>query len=167
MVAGGTGWGLGYHNLHSEDVSQEAKITLDHESIIQGRFIDFRGQPVTGVTAMVVAIRGDYRGNSSYTKIGDAPPWPSPATSDHQGRFKLSGLSPLEAIWLETSSDRTARDRIKIEAGEDGRTKEKLIALAPAQTLEVRVTREDSSKPVPGAVVDVRAVRRAPESFFE
>ena len=79
-----------------------------------------------------------------------------------RGASSSGGLSPLEAIWLEVSSDRTARERIKIEAGQEGRTKEKLIALAPAQLLDVHVTREDTSKPVPGAVVNVRAVRQGP-----
>ena len=160
LVAGGNGWGLGHRRLDSVELSQEANITLDHEQVIQGRFIDFRGQPVPGVATIVVAVHSDYRGDWSYTAVGDAPPWPGPATSDQQGRFKLSGLSPLEAVWLEASSDRTAREHIKIEAGQEGRTKEKLIALAPAQALEVRVTREDTSKPMPGAVVSVRAERR-------
>ena len=161
VVAGGAGWGLGHRSIHSADLSQEANITLDREQIIQGRFIDFRGQPIPGVTTLVAAVGTDYRGDWSYIAVGDAPPWPSPVTSDQDGRFKLSGLSPLEAIWLETSSDKAARAHSKIEAGQEGRTKEKLIALAPAQALDVRVTREDTNKPLLGAAVNVTAVRRS------
>ncbi len=160
VVAGGIGWGLGYHDIHSEDVSQEANMTLDHEQVIQGRFIDFRAQPVPRAVVLVVGVRADYRGDGSYIAVGDAPPWPHPVTSDEHGRFKLSGLSPLEAVWLEVRSDRTARDRIKIEAGQEGRAKEKLIALAPAQTLDVHVVRGDTGKPVAGAEVNVRSVRQ-------
>jgi protocatechuate 3,4-dioxygenase beta subunit len=155
VFAGGTGWGLGHRSLDSVDLSQEANITLDHEQIIQGRFIDFQGQPIPGVTVLVAGVNRDYW---SYNAVGDAPPWPRPVTSDEQGRFKLSGLSPLEAIWMEASGDTTARAHIKIEAGQEGSTKEKPIALARAQALDVRVTREDTNKPMLGAVVNVRAV---------
>jgi beta-lactamase regulating signal transducer with metallopeptidase domain len=161
VVGGGAGWGLSHRSINSADLSQEANITLDREQIIHGRFVDIQGQPIPGVTTLVVAVGNDYRGDWSYTAVGDAPPWPSPVTSDQDGRFKLSGLSPLEAIWLEASSDKTARAHSKIEAGHEGRTKEKLIALAPAQALDVRVTREDTSKPMLGAAVNVTAVRRS------
>ncbi len=167
VVVGGTGWGLGHRSLNSANLSQEANITLDHEQIIQGRFIDFRGQPVPEVATRVIAVRDDYYGDWSYDTVGDAPPWPQPVTSDEHGRFKLRGLSPLDATWLEASSDTTARAHVKIEAGQEGRTKEKPIALAPAQLLDVRVTREDTNKPMLSATVNVRAVpqRRNRRSF--
>jgi hypothetical protein len=136
-------------------------ITLDHEQIIERRFIDFQGQPIPGVTALVAAVHNNYSDDWSYIAVGDAPPWPCPVTSDHEGRLKLSGLSPLESIWLDATTDRKAREHIKIQAGQEGRTKAKLIALAPALGLDVRVARVDTNKPMPGAMETVRAVRRS------
>jgi hypothetical protein len=80
----------------------------------------------------------------------------------------VEGLSGRLPVWLEIRSDRTARERIQIEAGDAGGTTEKLIALDYARLLDVHVTREDTRKPVAGALVVVTpSLGARPRGYIE
>jgi RNA polymerase sigma factor (sigma-70 family) len=152
LVVGGTGWALGGKDFESGLPSEDRTITLQPERILRGRFIDLQGQPITGVSVRV------YRYNSlPYEAVGEAPAWPGPVTTDDQGRFTLRGVGPNGSITLQATSDRHAGQMFRIDPGDEAWARETTFALSPAQVIEVRVTRADDGKPVPGAWVNVFA----------
>jgi len=155
LVAGATGWALGARAMEPNTTSADETITLQPERILRGRFIDLQGQPIAGVSVRVYQYNG-----LPYETAGEAPPWPGPVTTDGQGRFALRGTGPNGTLMLEARSDGHARQMFRIDPGDEAWARETNFALSPAQAIEVRVTRADDGKPVPGAWVNVIAPRR-------
>ena len=152
LVVGGTGWALGGKEFDSVLPSEDQTINVQPERILRGRFIDLQGQPIAGVAVLV------YRYNTlPYEAAGVAPAWPGPVTTDDQGRFSLRGVGPTGSITLQATSDRHAGQMFRIDPGDEVWDHEQSFALSPAQVIEVRVTRADDGKPVPGARVNVIA----------
>ena len=134
-------------------------ITLQPERILRGRFIDLQGQPIAAVSLRVRQYNW-----LPYETAGEAPAWPGPVTTDGQGRFALRGTGPNGAIVLEATSDGHARQMFRIDPEDEAWAHETAFALSPAQVIEVRVTRADDGKPVPGAWVNVFAPPRRREA---
>ncbi|HKI20421.1 MAG TPA: sigma-70 family RNA polymerase sigma factor, partial [Isosphaeraceae bacterium] len=155
LVAGATGWALGGKAMEPNTTSADETITLQPERALRGRFIDLQGQPIAGVSVRVYQYNG-----LPYETAGEAPAWPGPVKTDGQGRFALRGMGPNGTIMLEATSDRHARQMFRIDPGDEAWARETNFALSPAQAIEVRVTRADDGKPVPGAWVNVIAPRR-------
>ena len=156
-MAGAPGRGLDGASLKLDATSHDVTITMDPERPIRGRLVDIQGQPARGVTLRIpkVSVR-----DVGYPLIEPGSPWPGPATTDDRGRFTFRGLGPRAAFEVEVADERFARQDLKFEAGDDGRAAEKTLALAPAQTIEVRVTYDDG-RPVAGAWVNATASHKA------
>ena len=129
---------------------QDQTITLEPERVVRGRIIDLQGQPIAGVSVRVSRYE-----TLPYDADGEALPWPGPATTDEQGRFTVRGLGLGATMMLEASSDRHARQTLRIDPRDEAKTGELTLALSPAQVIEVRVTHADDGKPVAGAWVNV------------
>ncbi len=150
LIVGGTGWALGGKDFDSGLPSEGQTINLQPERIFRGRLIDLQGQPISGVSVRV------YRYNTlPYETAGESPPWPSPVTTDDQGRFALRGMVPNGAVTLEAVSDRSAHQFFRIDPDDAAWNRERTFALSPAQVIEVHVTHADDGKPVAGAWVHV------------
>ena len=130
---------------------------MDPERPIRGRLVDLQGQPARGVTLRIpkMSVR-----DVGYPLIESGSPWPGPATTDDRGRFTFSGLGSRAAFEAEVADERFARQNLKFEAGDDGRANEKTLALAPAQTIDVRVAYDDG-RPAAGAWVNVTASHKS------
>ena len=130
-------------------------ITMEPERVLRGRIFDLQGQPIAGVSVRVCGYH-----TLPFDSAGDAPTWPSPATTDEQGRFTLRGLGRSSTITIEASSDRYARQTSRINPSDEPKTGELSLSLSPAQVIEVRTTRADDGKPLPGVWVSVLALGR-------
>jgi RNA polymerase sigma factor (sigma-70 family) len=159
LVVGATGWALGGKDSDTGLTGEEETITLEPERIFRGRFVDLQGQPIRGVR-----VRVSWSGTLPYDTVGEAPPWPGPVTTDEQGRFTLRGLGLGNEIVLEASTDHHARQTFRIDPRDVAKTSEQTFALSPAQVIEVRVTRAEDGKPVPGARVNVVSLSRSNRS---
>jgi RNA polymerase sigma factor (sigma-70 family) len=162
LVVGAPGWALAAKSLSPGLTLPDQTITLEPERVIRGRFVDLQGQPIAGVSVRVSRYHTLW-----YAAAGDAPLWPAAATSDGQGRFTLRGLGQGSTIALEASSEGHAPQTLTIDPRDQAKTSDLTFTLSPAQLMEVRVTRADDGKPVPGAWVNVqpRATRPRPPSL--
>ena len=155
LVVGATGWALTGKSLRDDLPSSPLTITMEPEQILRGRIFDLQGQPIAGVTVSVSGYD-----TLPFDSDGQAPAWPSPASTDDQGRFTLRGLGRSSMITIEASSDRYARQTSRINPADEPKTGELSLSLSPAQVIEVRTTRADTGKPLPGVWVNVLALRR-------
>ncbi len=120
-----------------------------------------------GVKVRVARLRVRNRRKGPPYKTTAAPVlWPSPATTDAEGRFRLLGLGPNAPATLEVEDPRFARQTFSFEVtaipAVFGRPGEKIrpsttVTLRPAQALDVHVVHADDERPVAGARIDVRS----------
>ena len=153
LVVGATGWALTGKSLRDDLPGSPLTITMEPERILRGRIFDLQSQPIAGVSVRVSGYH-----TLPFEGAGDAPAWPSPATTDEQGRFTLRGLGRSSTITIEASSDRFARQTSRINPADEPKTGELSLSLSPAQVLEVRTTRADDGKPLPGVLLSVLAL---------
>lgn len=167
-VALASGFGLGWVDLDVDDEQPAADISLRPEQVIQGRLFDLQGRPVPDVTLTVSTIRTErpgetrVRSRSEGVYLGpriaqDVPAWPMPAKTDAEGRFTMRGVGRDLYAALAAHHPRFALQQVEIQT--DGAPGPKAInaALAPAQIVNVRVTRADTGQPVPHATLSVLA----------
>jgi RNA polymerase sigma factor (sigma-70 family) len=152
LFVGGSGWALARKYLGSGLPGEDTTVTLQPERVLRGRFIDLQGQPIAGVRVRV----NEYT-TAPFEAIGDAPAWPTPVTTDEEGRFALRGTGPNATILLEARSDRHAGQVFRIDPRDEAWSRETAFALSPGQAIEVRVTCADDGKPAVGAWVNVFA----------
>ncbi len=164
IIAVAPGYGFDGSRLKADAASQETTIMLDPEKVIEGRLVNVQNQPAAGVSVTIISLNVRSSIYSAYDAKGGATLWPSPVTTDRDGRFRLSGLDARAAITLEVADPRFAHQKLGFWADE-GRGKPKTMTLVPVQAIDVLVVRDDDGKPVAGAQVYVRAEHRNPFSF--
>jgi hypothetical protein len=126
-----------------------------------------QNHPVEGVSVRIARLNIRHRAHNPYDTKEEPTLWPGPATTDRDGRFRVSGLGAGAAITLEVADPRFAHQTLEIAAGDEARGKPKTMSLAPVQAIDVRVVRDDDGQPMAGAWVSVRAERRNPHSSSE
>ncbi len=145
--------------LRSDVARQEASITLAPEEPVEGRLVDVQGQPAAGVVVRVAGL-ADPNEPQPHDARGVTGLWPSSATTDAGGRFRLPGLNKDIKVTFEVDDPRYARHRFSLGAEKPGTGELKpgsTITLLPPQTVEVRVVHGDDGRPVAGARVDVQS----------
>jgi RNA polymerase sigma factor (sigma-70 family) len=157
VLAGGQGYGLGWHPLRPDAGNQEAAIQLPAERVIRGRLVDLQGEPVGGVQVVATSAGRSVNGEFDGLHMAEPPDrltlWPKPATTSADGRFVLRGLGRTCGVWMSVRSERFAPQRLSVEANSP--PKELLASLSPAQLIEGVVTQADTGKPVPHARLTV------------
>jgi RNA polymerase sigma factor (sigma-70 family) len=155
LVVGATGWALTGKYIGDDLPASPLTITMEPERSVRGRLFDVQGQPIAGVRVRV----SQYH-TAPFDGASQAPAWPEPATTDQEGRFTFRGLGRSSTIMIEASSDRHARQTFRIDFADEPKSGALSLTLSPAQVIEVRTTRADDGKPLPGVWVSVRGVRR-------
>src|SRR5262249_42869243 len=90
---------------------------------------------------------------------GPVPAWPAPVTTDDEGRFVFDGLGPSLTVDVEVHDPRYATQRFYLRTGPTEQAGEVTFNLAPARTLEGRITAEDTGLPLANAFVTVETAR--------
>jgi hypothetical protein len=163
LIAGAPGRGLGIVGLKTDATSQEASIALPPEKPIEGRLVDVQGQPAAGVVVRLASVNVQPE-LQAYDAKGAPGPWPPPATTDANGRFRLLGLGPDAPATLEVEDPRFARHAFAIRK-RSGRISEAevifgpggAVSLRPAQVLDLHVAHADDGRPLAGARVDIES----------
>jgi 5-hydroxyisourate hydrolase-like protein (transthyretin family) len=81
------------------------------------------------------------------------PFWPSPVTTDEQGRFQVRGLGPNQTVVLDVADERFAPQELVVETGDQKPAREVVFPMAPARLLEGRIVAGDTGQAVAGARV--------------
>ena len=154
LLAHAPGWALTGKILGDDIPGSDLTITMVPEQIVRGRILDVQGQPVSGVRVRVSRYH-----TLPFNSPVEALSWPVPATTDEQGRFTIRGVDPNTAVELETASDRHAPQAFTLDR-RAAQTGGHVITLAPAQVIDVRTTRAEDGKPLPGVWVSILALQR-------
>ena len=105
-VAVAPGYGAGWLSLDLGTEQPAADITLRPERLVHGRLFDLQGRPVPDVVLSVSSIgqippqgpaqaRNRFDGVAySSVRINKTPAWPTPVTTDAEGRYTVRGLGP-------------------------------------------------------------------------
>jgi RNA polymerase sigma factor (sigma-70 family) len=173
VLAGAAGPGSGFGCLHVHpDAGQAAlDLRLRPEQLIRGRLVDLSGQPAAEVEVCfnrvlsVSPLAGGASFDTFYPGFGFAwspPPrelraWPKAVKSDAQGRFTLPGIGRGLSVVLCVSDPRFAQQRFDFQAADRDPAKEVTLALHPATIIEGRALAADTGRPIPDAVISVRA----------
>ncbi len=180
-VAIAPGYGAGWVELDPDADQPTVDIALRPEQIIQGRLFDLHGRPAGGVRVSVDAMGHSRRGpdarpdllDDSSLQVGNdgnaLPAWPSPATTDADGRFTVRGVGRDLRIILMADDPRFARQRIVIDTGGAAELQPVTTAMEPAKVFTGRVTYGDTGKPAPHAAVGIISYQenRATFNVFE
>jgi RNA polymerase sigma factor (sigma-70 family) len=169
LIAKAPGRGLGLVDLKTDAANQETSIALPPETLVEGRLVDVQGQPAAGVVIHLARlnVRPELL---PYDAKGALNLWPSPATTDADGRFRLLGLGPNAPAAFEIADPRFARQEFAFHAeGINARKAQQVlrpsttVTLLPAQALDFHVVHADDGQPVAGARVDIQSsgVRRS------
>ncbi len=163
LVAGAPGRGLEIVELKTDTQRQETTIALRPETPAEGRIVDVQGQPVVGVTVRATRLQAD--GHEIRTSdAGRAPTaWPSPATTDANGRFQMRGLKANAPVTFEVNDPRFARQVFKFPDGKPAEGKLQpgtMVILQPARAIDFHVVHGDDGTPVAGARVDLQPAPR-------
>ncbi len=112
LIATAPGRGLGMVGLETDAANQETSIALSPEQPIEGRLVDVQGQPAAGVVVRVAKLNVPRaRELRPYDAKGAPSLWPSPATTDADGRFRVLGLGPNAPATFEIEAPRFAARR--------------------------------------------------------
>jgi RNA polymerase sigma factor (sigma-70 family) len=165
LIAAAPGRGLRMVELTIYAANQETSIVLAPEQPVEGRLVDVQGQPAAGVVVRVARLNVPRAGEiQPYDTKGAPSLWPSPATTDADGRFRLLGVSPNAPATFEVEDPRFARQEFAfhVEGPVTKKAKQTLrhgttVTLRQAQALDVNVVHDDDGRPVAGARIDVRS----------
>ncbi len=83
--------------------------------------------------------------------------WPKAVTTDAQGRFTFTGVGRGLDASLTVRDPRFAQQRFDVQTDDKGGPKEMSAALQPSTIIEGRVLAADTGRPIPDAVISVRA----------
>jgi RNA polymerase sigma factor (sigma-70 family) len=173
VIAGsaGAGSGFGCLNLHPDAEEATVEMKLRPEQVIRGRLVDLRGKPAAGVEVGfnrvfgVSPIAGGFKFDSplvGFNYVWSSPAeglraWPKRVVTDAQGRFAIKGVGIGLSAILFVSDPRFAQQRFDILAADRDETKEVTLTLQPATIIEGRARAADTGRPIPDAVISVRA----------
>jgi hypothetical protein len=173
VIAGsaGTGSGFGCLKLHPDAEKARVEIKLRPEQVIRGRLVDLRGQPAAGVEVGfnrvfgVSPIAGGFKFDSplvGFNYVWSSPAeglraWPKSVVTDAQGRFAIRGVGIGLSAVLFVGDPQYAQQRFDILAADRDETKEVTLTLQPATIIEGRALAADTGRPIPDAVISVRA----------
>ena len=158
LIAAAPGRGLAMVELAIDAADQETSIVLAPEKPVEGRLVDVQGQPAAGVVVRVARLNVA-RGAEiqPYDTKGAPSLWPSPATTDADGRFRLLGLAPNAPATFEVEDPRFARQEFAfhVEGPVTKKAEQTLrhgttVTLRPAQALDLKVVHDDDGRPVAG-----------------
>ena len=169
--AAGPGSGFGCLRVHPDAGESALELRLRPEQLIRGRLVDLSGEPAAGVEVSfnrvqgVAPMAGAGNFDSFYLGFGYAwslPPrelraWPKAIKTDAQGRFTLTGIGRGLSVILFIQDSRFAQQRFDVQAADRDDSKEVTLALHPAKIIEGRALAADTGRPIPGAVISVRA----------
>ncbi len=167
LIAAAPGRALTPADLKTSADRQEVSITLTPEEPVEGRLVDVQGQPAAGVVVRVKDINYQHR-LEPYDAQGVPSLWPSPATTDAEGRFRLLGLNGRAPATYEVEDPRYAHQTFSFHSrtyGEAPLRPGGTITLRPGQAVEVRVVHADDGRPSAGARVDVQAMSGQENAF--
>jgi RNA polymerase sigma factor (sigma-70 family) len=145
--------------LRTDAARQEVSIALAPEEPVEGRLVDVQGQPAAGVVVRVAGLAHPSE-PQPHDARGVTGLWPSPATTDAGGQFRMPGLNKDIKVTFEVEDPRYARETFSLRAEKPGAGELKpgsTVTLRPPQTVEVRVVHGDDGRPVAGARVDVQS----------
>jgi RNA polymerase sigma factor (sigma-70 family) len=166
LIATAPGRGLGVAELKTDAANQETSIALKPEQPVEGRLVDVQGQPAAGVVVRVARLRGQGAFGEVQPYDAKVAPnlWPSPATTDANGRFRMLGLGPNAPATFEIDDPRFACQAFAFHLeGPATREDEQMlragttVMLQPAQNLDVQLVHDDDGRPVAGARIDIRS----------
>ena len=169
--AAGPGSGFGCLRVHPDAGEAAIELRLRPEQLIRGRLVDLSGEPAAGVEVSfnrvqsVSPLAGAGNFDSFYLGFGypwALPPqelraWPKTVQSDAQGRFTVAGIGRGLSVVLFIRDPRFAQQRFEVQAADRDAAKEVTLALHPATLIEGRALAADTGRPIPGAVISVRA----------
>jgi RNA polymerase sigma factor (sigma-70 family) len=172
-IAKAKGFGVGWAGIDPDADQPAAEISLCPEQIIQGRLFDLQGRPAQGAVVSVFAIRRVLirvaPGRTivrqrtegpcfTRTRADDVPAWPSPVTTDADGRFEVHGVGRRLQAQLIIEDPRFALQMIEVETDDAPGAKSVTTTLQPTQVLTGRVTYADTGKPIPLARLHITVV---------
>jgi hypothetical protein len=147
------------------------ELRLPPEQVIRGKLVDVSGQPIAGVevhfggayTASPAAQgRGFHVANFAPGYVWRGSPtsiraWPKAVTTDAQGRFTFPGIGRGLLVTFNIRDPRFAQQWLEVRTDEDGGPKEVSAALQPSKIITGRILAADTGRPIPDAVLSVRA----------
>jgi len=161
-LAAAAGFGLGWARLNPDAEQPAAEIRLQPEQIIRGKLVDINGQPAARVELWTRSVgRPSEIGTFDGVNMGKNRPaaglrtWPSPITTDEQGRFALTGIGHDLTVAFGVHDLRFADQGLRIQTDARDADKEITLALQPATIVEGRALAADTGQPVARALVDV------------
>jgi RNA polymerase sigma factor (sigma-70 family) len=152
LKAAAPGHALGAQFYQPDLPRPATTVQLPREQVAHVRLITLQGTPASGVKVRVEL--PNYPGQTP-----DGAPWPGPLITDGRGRLTLRAVGRGYRVALQVHDDRFARQRLDVEVGTRSADDPITIALAPPRTLEGMVTRQDTSQPLPGARVEIEAIK--------
>jgi RNA polymerase sigma factor (sigma-70 family) len=159
LIAAAPGRALTAVDLKTDAERQEASIAMPPEKPVEGRLVDVQGQPAAGVVVRVARLNLAHVLHP-YDAKGGPVLWPSPATTDADGRFRILGLGAGAPATYEVEDPRYAHQSFAVGAaapGEGNPRPGSTVTLRPAQAVEVHVVHRDTGTPVAGARVAVQS----------
>src|SRR5262249_19283798 len=151
LMARKDGYGVSQQALNVEVERHKVTIRLAREQVVRGRLLDLQGEPAAGVKLLVGHIGKRATGAFFSVHPESLVGWPSPVTTDGNGRFLLHGVARGQEAELLVRDDRFAWQMLRYIA-EPGGT-ETPRTLSPGRRLEGRVLYDDTGKPAVGTVV--------------
>jgi RNA polymerase sigma factor (sigma-70 family) len=145
--------------LRTDAPRQEVSITLAPEEPVECRLVDVQGQPAAGVVVHVAGLAHPSE-PQTHDARGVTNLWPSSATTDPGGRFRMPGLNKDIKVTFEVEDPHYARQAFSLHAEKPGAGELKpgsAIVLNPPQTVEVHILHADDGNPVADARVDVQS----------
>ncbi len=161
VLAAADGHGLGWQPVGLDVELPDISIRLPQEQVVHGRVVDAKGQPAANAKVYVTWIGKNVLGNINGVQYWEPPKqktiWPSPVTTDQDGRFTLRGVNRDQGMKVQILDDRFAIDWMEIKPSGKDPQEEITLAPPPAQIVEGEILYEDTHKPVPYARVAVSA----------
>ncbi|MFI5453829.1 MAG: sigma-70 family RNA polymerase sigma factor [Isosphaerales bacterium] len=169
-MAAAPGSGLGWARLNPDAAQPEVDIRLKPEQIIRGKLIDVNAQPASGVELRIRSVgRPTNTGMYDGVSVGTSRPpqglrvWPSPVTTDDQGRFTLAGIGRNLTVGFGVRDLRFARQGFQTQTDDRDGPKDVALALQPSTIVEGRALAADTGQPIAGALVEVASSQKESE----